>query len=261
MSTMSTIKFPGDTVAREIVDKLARVNIGNLNALNTEDKISLVAAINELSRRIDAGDIGGDDEESAAKADFIDLGEEICPYTLEELQTFVDEQRILIGVWGGIHLPLIQISSERALFSASFEGLGSFQMMEGIVFADQSMDWNLYSYPKVPVPDDDEAGFFLQADNNYNARWVKSSATVEVDKTLSLPNTAAAAESVGNALSAISNISKVTNIDLSEWDNGSFSTTLLNGAVINFTVTFNANKIPTAITDDNGVTTTIVWPD
>lgn len=84
MSTMSTIKFPGDATAREIVDKLSRTNIGNLSTLNTTDKNNLVAAINELAQRIDSGDIGGDDD-AAAKAVFIDLSGDTCIYTLEEL--------------------------------------------------------------------------------------------------------------------------------------------------------------------------------
>jgi hypothetical protein len=68
------------------------------------------------------------------------------------------------------------------------------------------------------------------------------------------------AEAVGNAINSIANISKVVDIDLSNWDAGTFSTTLLNGAVINFTVEFDTNNnIPIAITDDNGITTTITW--
>lgn len=156
-------------------------------------------------------------------------------------------------------MPLIQISTSRALFAASFEGLGSFQMMEGIVFADQTIDWNLYSYPKIPVPEDDETGFFLQADDNYNARWVKSSATVEVDKSLSVAGMAADAEAVGNAINSLANISKVTAIDMSNWDNNRFTVTLLNGAVINFDVEFNTSGEPVSITDDNGLTTIITW--
>ena len=49
MSTMSTIKFPGDTTAREIVDKLARSYIGDVTSLNTSEKSNLVAALNEVS--------------------------------------------------------------------------------------------------------------------------------------------------------------------------------------------------------------------
>jgi hypothetical protein len=79
---MSTIKFPGDSIAREIVDKLARTNMGDLNSLTTTDKANIVAAINELEHKISTGDIGGED---AAKAVFIDLNEDVCTYTLAEL--------------------------------------------------------------------------------------------------------------------------------------------------------------------------------
>lgn len=50
MNEMKTLTFPGDTEPREIVDAKARAQIGDLNQLETTDKSSLVAAINEAAK-------------------------------------------------------------------------------------------------------------------------------------------------------------------------------------------------------------------
>ena len=47
MSIMKTIRFPGDTEAREIYDEKARNLIGDLSRLNTTNKDSIVDAVNE----------------------------------------------------------------------------------------------------------------------------------------------------------------------------------------------------------------------
>ena len=132
-------------------------------------------------------------------------------------------------------------------------------MVECAVNTEGKINRNIFTFPKIPVPDNNEVGYFLQADSDSNVRWTKSSATVEVDKSLSISGMAADAEAVGNAINSIANISKVTSIDVSNWDNNKFTVTLLNGAVINFDVEFNAAGEPVSITDDNGLTTTIIW--
>lgn len=48
MAIMKTIRFPGDTEAREIYDEKARNSIGDLSELNTTDKKNIVSAINEV---------------------------------------------------------------------------------------------------------------------------------------------------------------------------------------------------------------------
>lgn len=258
MSTMSTIKFPGDSVAREIVDKLARTYIGDLNALTTTEQADLVAAINEVKLLSEIGSGGG--EEGNAKAIFIDLSGDICDYTLAQLQTFVNEQQIIIGTVGSIQIPFIDIDANRALFSVTFEAVERFVMIEYSINSDQTISENRFTFPKIPVPSKSDTGKFLQVQDSNSVDWVVSSATVEVDKTLSLPGVPADAASVGNALNTISNISKVTEINLSSWDDGEFSVTLLNGAVINFTVQFDETTgAPSSITDDNGLTTIITW--
>lgn len=52
---MKTIRFPGDSEAREVYDEKARYYIGNLNNLNTSEKSSIVDAINEVVENLENG--------------------------------------------------------------------------------------------------------------------------------------------------------------------------------------------------------------
>lgn len=68
MSEMKTITFPGDKEPREIVDAKARKIIGNMSQLETADKSSLVAAINEAAKSGGSSDSAQNPIHAAATA-------------------------------------------------------------------------------------------------------------------------------------------------------------------------------------------------
>lgn len=269
MSTMSTIKFPGDSVAREIVDKLSRTNIGDLNELCTEDKASLVAAINEVANKTPVIDV------ESTNCIMLNLNNDICEYSIEELNQFYNENKNIVGKYtlkifgvtiADLSCKLVYIDDTYAQFTAICDVSTNYWLGQNAAFAlisvaiseDQSITSKNHLIPKVPLAYDDDIGYFLQATSE-GLQWVESSGTVEVDTSLSISGMAADAKAVGNAINSISDMSKVVSVDMSQWDNNNFSVTLLNGATIQFNVEFNEQGEPISITDDNGLTTTITW--
>lgn len=285
MNTISTIKFPGDTVAREIVDKVARTNIGELTNLSTAEQSNLVAAINELKTII---------TNNSAKAVFIDLSATTCQYTLEQITNFINDSQIVIGKAQGLYLSLIDINSDRAVFIALTDELFDFiTLFKYKVFADQSIGHEWVTLPKISVPQAEDKGKYLVALEDGQVDWISlnignettpglvaplssteemtnpvgideyghlwvASTKVEIDSSLTQENMAADAAAVGNALADLQK-NKVTNINLTNWDSGDFTTTLSNGMILNFKVTFDENNLPIAIQDEQGVITNITW--
>ncbi len=194
----------------------------------------------------------------------IDVSGTTCQYSPSAIKGFLDNDQAVFGVAGYVILPLISCDNKTAVFSITIDGSNTLQIIQTMkctVYSDRSIRVESYTHPAVPTPTLDQAGHILRATSGHGVEWVEANVDIEVDTTLSQSGKAADAASVGNAIASIANISKATEVDFSNWDNGNFVVTLLNGAEIHFEVGFDeVTGNPITITDDNGITTTITWP-